>query len=103
MTTPSPSIDRGQLLRGLLDILAGATPMPHQFDRLAQRCGLAEGVVTIAFFTGLRQVLADLPEHAFAERQLRLTTLDAVQSALDSAIEREEARLEAADSGEARG
>ncbi|WP_162573829.1 TyeA family type III secretion system gatekeeper subunit [Variovorax sp. PBL-H6] len=83
-----------RLIDGVLDILDTGTPMPRHFDRLTKDCGLPEGVPSIVFLTGLKRVLADLPEQAFDDRQIRLATLDAVQAALDEAIEQEEARLE---------
>jgi type III secretion system TyeA family effector delivery regulator len=89
-----PTIDVTRLIDGVLDILGGGTPMPRHFDRLAKDCGSPEGVPTIVFLTGLKRVLADLPEQAFDDRQIRMATLDAVQAALDEAIEQEETRLE---------
>ncbi|VTU22842.1 type III secretion effector delivery regulator, TyeA family [Variovorax sp. PBL-H6] len=88
------AIDMTRLIDGVLDILDTGTPMPRHFDRLTKDCGLPEGVPSIVFLTGLKRVLADLPEQAFDDRQIRLATLDAVQAALDEAIEQEEARLE---------
>ncbi|MDR6536946.1 TyeA family type III secretion system gatekeeper subunit [Variovorax soli] len=89
-----PAIEMTRLIDGVLDILAAGTPMPRHFDRLARDCKLPEGVPTIVFLTGLKRVLADLPEKAFDDRQIRMATLDAVQAALDEAIDQEEARLE---------
>ncbi|WP_345539396.1 TyeA family type III secretion system gatekeeper subunit [Variovorax defluvii] len=88
-------IDMTRLVNGVLDILGGGTPMPRHFERLATSCGLPEGVPTIVFLTSLKRVLADLPEKAFDDRQVRMATLDAAQAALDNAIEQEEARIEA--------
>jgi type III secretion system TyeA family effector delivery regulator len=85
------------LLPGVLNILAGSTPMPHHFERLADECGVPEGEVRIAFLTGLKQVLAtDLPADAFADLRSRQSMLDALQTALDAAIEQEEASLDGA-------
>ncbi len=96
------TIEMTRLIDGVLDVLGSATPMPRHFDRLAKDCGLPEGVPTIVFLTGLRRVLADLPEKAFDDRQIRMATLDAVQAALDDAIEQEEARLESENQHEER-
>ena len=88
------AIEMTRLIDGVLDILGTGTPMPRHFERLTKDCGLPEGVPKIVFLTGLKRVLADLPEQAFDDRQIRLATLDAVQAALDEAIEQEEVRLE---------
>jgi type III secretion system TyeA family effector delivery regulator len=89
-----PAIDMTRLIDGVLEILGAGTPMPRHFDRLAKDCRLPEGVPTIVFLTGLKRVLADLPEQTFDDRQIRMATLDAAQAALDEAIEQEETRLE---------
>jgi type III secretion system TyeA family effector delivery regulator len=93
--TRTEGIDMDRLVTGVLDILSGPMPMPHHFERLADKCGLPDGPVTILFLTGLRRVLAQLPEHAFVDAQTRLATLDAVQGALDVEIEWEERRAAA--------
>lgn len=93
MSEPS-AIEMTRLINGVLDILGTGTPMPRHFDRLAKDCELPVGVPTIVFLTGLKRVLAELPEQAFEDRQIRLATLEAVQAALDEAIEQEETRLE---------
>jgi len=89
------------LLPGLLNILAAGAPMPHHFERLAADCGLPDGELKIAFFTRLKQILAfDLPADAFADLRVRQSILEAVQSALDAAIEQEEASLDGLPSSE---
>jgi len=89
------AIDMARLINGVLDILGTGTPMPRHFDRLVTNCELPQGAATIVFLTGLKRVLADLPDKAFDDRQIRMATLDALQATLDQAIEQEEARLEA--------
>lgn len=89
------AIDMTRLINGVLDILGTATPMPRHFDRLVTNCELPQGEMTIVFLTGLKRVLANLPEKAFDDLRIRMATLDALQATLDEAIEQEEARLEA--------
>jgi type III secretion system TyeA family effector delivery regulator len=61
-----------------------------QFERLARELGITEGPQLILLLSGMKKILRELPEKAFTDKNARLAMVDAVQDALDKAIEAEE-------------
>jgi type III secretion system TyeA family effector delivery regulator len=84
------TLDAGKLLAGIVEIISGGNALAMQFERLARAMGLAEGAPTILFLSGMKQILRGLPDKAFIDKNARLSMVDAVQDALDAAIEAEE-------------
>jgi type III secretion protein W len=87
-------VDVNKLLVGLVDILAGNGALASQFERLARNVGVPEGEQTIVFLSGVKKILRELPDKAFIDKNARLAMVDAVQDALDTAIEAEEEAAE---------
>jgi type III secretion system TyeA family effector delivery regulator len=94
MAAGDKPLNAGRLLAGLLDIVDSGSALGMQFDRLARDFGVPEGAPTIVFFSGVKKILRELPDKAFADRNARLSMVDAVQDALDRAIEAEEESLQ---------
>ena len=67
-----------------------------QFEALARDLGLPDGEPTIQFLTGVRAILAELPEKVYQSDDARRAVMTAAQDALDAAIDREEAMAEEA-------
>jgi type III secretion protein W len=83
-------LDLNVLLKGLVEIIGGANALAMQFERLARDMGLAEGATTVMFLSGIKNILRGLPDKTFVDKNARLAMVDAVQDALDDAIEAEE-------------
>jgi type III secretion system TyeA family effector delivery regulator len=94
MSTADKQLDAGRLLSSLVDIIAGGNALPMQFSRLARDMGLGEGAPTILLLSGIKKILRNLPDKAFNDKAARLAMVDAVQDALDEAIEQEEEMLD---------
>jgi type III secretion protein W len=88
------AFDVGKLLAGLLAIVGSGNAMAMQFERLARDMQVSEGAANIVFLSGIKKMLRELPDRAFVDRNARLSMVDAVQDALDKAIEAEEEALE---------
>lgn len=89
------SIDEDQFVKSLIEILRGGNAMAMHFERLAKDLNVPEGTHTIVFLSGIKKILRELPDKAFPEPRQRLALVDAVQDALDTAIEAEEEALDA--------
>lgn len=90
------SLDAGKLVISLIEILSSGNAMAIHFERLVQDQGIGEGAPAVTLLSGIKKILRDLPDKAFADSKHRLALVDAVQDALDTAIEAEEATLEPA-------
>ena len=90
MPTPANAFDVSKLLVGFVDLLAAGTAMPGQFERLARELSIPEGEPTVVFLSGLKKILRELPDKAFDDKNARFAMVDAVQDALDNAIDAEE-------------
>lgn len=84
-------LDTDRLIVGLVDILAGGNALAMNFERLARDLGISDGAQTVIFLSGVKKILRELPDKAFVDRNARLGMVDAVQDALDQAIDMEEA------------
>jgi type III secretion system TyeA family effector delivery regulator len=94
MPTPDEPMQLGKLLAGLLTIVGSGNALAMQFERLAREMQVPEGAPNIVFLSGIKKMLREMPDRAFADRNARLSMVDAVQDALDKAIEAEEEALE---------
>lgn len=102
MPSPPPrQLDATVLLTGLLGIVGGSWVAASQFEAMARDLGLPDGAATIQFLTGIRAILAELPEKIYQSGDARRAALTAAQDALDAAIEREEESTEVSTDGAA--
>ena len=92
---PDSKLDEQKLLQALLRTISGSWIAPSQFERLSNELGIPDGSPTIFFLTGIKQILRELPTKVYTDDAARIAVLDALQSALDAAIEREETEAEA--------
>ena len=91
---PESKLDEQKLLLALLRTISGSWIAPSQFERLATELGVPDGSPTIYFLTGIKLILRELPIKVYSDEAARLSVLDALQTALDTAIEREETEAE---------
>ena len=97
MPSPPPRrLDATVLLTGLLNILGSSWVAATQFEALARDLALPDGEPTIQFLTGIRAILAELPEKIYLSDDTRRAVMTAAQDALDAAIDREEAMADEA-------
>ncbi len=79
----------------LLKTISGGWISPTHFERMAKDFNIPDGGPAIYFLTGLMQVVRELPFKVFEDDAARSALLDALQTAIDAAISREEAALDA--------
>ncbi len=96
MSLPERKLDEQALLLALLKTISGGWISPTHFERMAKDFNIPDGSPTIFFLTGLMQVIRELPFKVFEDDAARSALLDALQTAIDAAISREEAALDAA-------
>ncbi len=80
------------LLSILKTIHSGWTP-PSHFEIMARDFGISDGESLIFFLTGIMQIVREIPIKVFTDTTVRSALLESLQTALDSAIEREETRI----------
>jgi type III secretion protein W len=90
LALPEFDIDQRKLLLALVKTVSGAWISPNQFERLTRDLHIPDGAATIYFLTGTKQILRELPFKVFTDDASRTAILDAVQTAINAAIEREE-------------
>ncbi len=95
MSLPERRLDEQGLLLALMKTISGGWISPSNFERMAKDFNIPDGGPTIFFLTGLMQVVRELPFKVFDDDAARSAILDALQAAIDAAISREEATLEA--------
>ncbi len=98
VSQPPPEIDEQQLLLALLKIISDGWVSPTHFDRLLSEQNIPDGSPAIFFLTGIQQILRELPFKVYQDDHSRAAIIDAAQGALDNAITREEALIDAASS-----
>ena len=96
---PPNGFDVSKFLVGFVDILASGSAMSVQFDRLARDLNIPEGEATVVFLNGIKKIVRGLPDKVFEDKNARLAMVDAVQDALDQAIEIEEEMNESKEEG----
>jgi type III secretion system TyeA family effector delivery regulator len=87
------AMDERKLLSSLLKVLSTGWISPSHFERFAVDLGLNDGGPRIFLLTGVLQLLRELPFKVYEDDSARLAIIEAAQSALDGAIDREEAAL----------
>ncbi len=80
------------LISILKTIHSGWTP-PSHFELMARELGIPDGASLIFFLTGVMQIIREIPTKVFNDTTVRSALLESIQTALDSAIEREEIRI----------
>jgi len=85
-----PALDSSRLMRDLIGLTGEKWLSESRFASLAQDHGVRSSQGTIAFLSGARVVLRDLPVQMFPDGDTRQNVLNALQGALDSAIDAEE-------------
>lgn len=93
-------LDERKFLLSLIKTVSGSWISASQFERLADELNISEGAETIYFLTGVQHILRELPFKVFADDTTRTAVLDAAQTALDTAIEKEEAATLLTSTGE---
>ena len=84
-------LDEKKLLLSLIKTISGSWISASQFERLASEMNISEGAETIYFLTGIQNILRELPFKVYLDDATRTAVIDAAQTALDTAIEKEEA------------
>ncbi len=93
-------LDERKFLLSLIKTVSGSWISASQFERLTNELNISEGAETIYFLTGVQHILRELPFKVFADDATRTAVLDAAQTALDTAIEKEEAATLLTSTGE---
>lgn len=88
-----------RLVGSLLDLAEASWLSGAQVEKLAREQRLPSTEAEIYFLRELADMVRALPLKVFKDPEQRLKLVDAVQEALDQAIEREEAELAAEDEG----
>lgn len=83
-------IDPLQLTREVMRLTSERWVTASRFTSLASQLGVSGTAAEIAFFTGLKVMMRDIPPKVFTDPDSRDAVLKAVQGALDEAIDREE-------------
>ena len=83
-------LDSGRLMRDMVGLTSEKWTSESRFTKLAQDHGVATPTGTIAFLNGTRGMLRDLPVQIYADADTRQNLLNALQGALDTAIDAEE-------------
>ena len=78
------------LMVALVDLSGENWVSPDRFTRLAEGAGATEVELKIHFLTGVKRILRELPPQIFIDLDQRQSILNAVQEALDAAIDEEE-------------
>ncbi len=94
MSLSERQLDEQALLLALLKTISGGWISPTHFERMAKDFNIPDGGPMIFFLTGLMQVVRELPFKVFEEEAARSALLDALQTAIDATIRREEAALD---------
>jgi type III secretion system TyeA family effector delivery regulator len=78
------------LLLAIIRLISTGWVSASHFDRMARDFGIPAGPARIYFFTGLSQILREIPHRVFEDDAARTALLESLQNALDEAIAQEE-------------
>jgi len=84
------AIDAPRLMRDLVGISGEKWVAPTRFATLAQQHQVTSLAGRIAFLSGVKAMMRDLPVQVFPDADTRQSVLNAVQEALDVAIDEED-------------
>ena len=82
--------DGERLMRDLVGLTGDKWLTESRFTALAQQHGVASPEGRVAFLTGIKSLMRDLPIQVFPDAESRQGTLNAIQGALDLAIDEED-------------
>lgn len=88
--TGLPPLDDERLMRDLVSITGEKWLGESRFSGLARQHGAGAPDSRVMFLTGVKTMMRDLPVPVYPDRDARQSALDAVQDALDIAIDEEE-------------
>jgi len=86
----SPDVRPAELMKELVAVTGEKWVGATRFTGLAERFGVREVGAQIAFQTGVKCMMRDLPVKVFQDADTRQSVLNATQEALDVAIDKEE-------------
>jgi len=78
------------LMRSLVDVSAEKWVSPQRFTGLSESCGAGAPAPQIHFLTSVKALLREMPVQVFVDSEQRQSVFNAVQGALDQAIDLEE-------------
>lgn len=84
-------LNEQNLLMSIIKLVGSGWVSASQFDRMARDFNIPDGAAKIFFFTGLSQILREIPHKIFEHDISRAALLESLQTALDDAIAQEEA------------
>ena len=82
------------MLRELLDLMESKWLRPEQIEAVSAKMGVRELEDQIYFLRELKELARLIPLKAYSDTEQRPRLLDAIQQAMDMAIEREEEEFE---------
>ena len=82
--------DSERLMRDLVTLTSDKWLTESRFSTLAQQHGATAPEGRVAFLSGIKALIRELPVQVFLDADARQSTLNAVQEALDQAIDEEE-------------
>lgn len=86
----APGFEPVQLMQELVAVSGEKWVSASRFTGLADKLGVSDTGARIGFQTAVKAMMRELPVKVFADADVRQTILNAVQEALDQAIDQEE-------------
>ncbi len=77
-------------MRSIGKLVSGGWISPSQFDRLVTDLKIPDGPAAIFFLNGVKDIIRKLPFKVTSDFESRSALIDAAQTAIDAAVEREE-------------
>ena len=89
-TPSSPGPSGGDLLKLMLELLQNKWLQPEHISAIISKLGIHQIEHEINFLNGFKELVRSIPLKAYQDPEQRQRYLDAIQLALDDAIDREE-------------
>lgn len=83
-------LDAEGLVKQLVKLTGERWVSASRFEQLADDLGVHDDTARIGLFTGIKALMRDLPPRVFADAESRQNSFEALQTALDTVIAREE-------------
>ncbi len=83
-----------ELMKELVTLTGEKWVSASRFTGLADRWGLQDPSLRVAFLAGVKDIMREMPVPVFEDGDVRQSILNAAQEALDMAIDEEEALKE---------
>lgn len=95
VASPQPQGTRAfELMKELVTLTGEKWVSAARFTGLADRWGLQDPALRVAFLAGVKDILREMPVPVFEDADVRQSILNAAQEALDAAIDDEESMKE---------